>query len=429
VSKLLSIFVLVTLTLLVCPQGVVGQTTPAPQPSTAKSNGPVRVFLDCTYFCDEEFIRREITFVDYVRDRTDADVHILLTTEGTGGGGTEYTIKFIGLGRFADVEQTLRHAAPTTATEDERRKAVSEVLKQGLVRYVAESPLASRLRISVAPADEKAAAQQTAANDPWNLWAFRTNVGGSFSGEQSTTSHSLRGSASANRTTEAWKLEFSASGSRRNATYDLGDGEIFTSRSQDFGATAWIVKSLDAHWSAALNGRVASSTFVNQDLHTRTAAGVEYDIYPYSESTRRLLTLQYTLGLSTFDYDEVTIFGKTEEKHLDHRFQTTLSMRQPWGSSYASVRFSQFLTKADKFSISAFGDASVRLFKGFSVNVFGEIARTRDQLYLPAAGATPEEILVRQQQLATDYQYYLSFGISYSFGSIFNNVVNPRFGT
>ena len=109
--------------------------------------------------------------------------------------------------------------------------------------------------------------------------------------------------------------------------------------------------------------------------------------------------------------------------------QTTLSLRQPWGSSYASVRLSQFLTKADKYSISAFGEANVRIFKGFSVNMFGEIARTRDQLYLPAAGATPEEILVRQQQLATDYQYYLSFGISYSFGSIFNNVVNPRFGT
>lgn len=60
------------------------------------------MFLDCNFGCDEEFVRREITFVDYVRDRRDADVHILLTTEGTGGG-TEYTIKFIGLGRFATV--------------------------------------------------------------------------------------------------------------------------------------------------------------------------------------------------------------------------------------------------------------------------------------------------------------------------------------
>jgi hypothetical protein len=40
---------------------------------------------------------------------------------------------------------------------------------------------------------------------------------------------------------------------------------------------------------------------------------------------------------------------------------------------------------------------------------------------------TNEEILVRQLELATGYQYEFSVGISYSFGSIYNNVVNPRF--
>ena len=423
--KTLRRLLLATCLALVCAGTVSAQTTPQPK---APASTAIRVFLDCNFGCDEEFVRREVTFVDYVRDRTDADVHILLTTESTGGGGTEYTIKFIGLGRFANVEQTLKHSAITTATEDERRKGVTEVIKQGLVRYVSESPLASRLRISVADAAE-GTGQQSATDDPWNLWVFRTNFGGSFSGEQSSTSHSLRGSASANRTTEAWKLEFSVSGSRRETTYDLGEGEMFTAHSRDFNNTNWIVKSLTAHWSAAIHGRVSSSTFLNQDLHTRTAGGVEYDIYPYSESTRRLLTLQYTVGFSTFDYMEETIYGKTSENLPEHRFQTTLSMRQPWGSSYATVYFSQFLSQPDKYSITAFGDASVRLFKGFSFNVFGEIARTRDQLYLPRGEATTEEILVQQRQLATDYRYFMSFGISYSFGSIFNNVVNPRFGT
>lgn len=41
--------------------------------------------------------------------------------------------------------------------------------------------------------------------------------------------------------------------------------------------------------------------------------------------------------------------------------------------------------------------------------------------------ASTEEILVRQRELATGYQYEVGFGVSYSFGSIFNNVVNPRF--
>ncbi len=54
-------------------------------------------------------------------------------------------------------------------------------------------------------------------------------------------------------------------------------------------------------------------------------------------------------------------------------------------------------------------------------------ARRRDQLSLRRGSATSEEILVRQRELATGYQVEVGFGFSYSFGSIFNNVVNPRF--
>ncbi len=45
-----------------------------------------RVFLDCGA-CDFNYLRQEIQFVDYVRDRTDADVHVLATTQRTGGRG------------------------------------------------------------------------------------------------------------------------------------------------------------------------------------------------------------------------------------------------------------------------------------------------------------------------------------------------------
>src|SRR6187402_2552652 len=48
-------------------------------PATAQAaTGAIRIFLDCNYSCDESYIKQEITFVDYMRDRRDADVHILL---------------------------------------------------------------------------------------------------------------------------------------------------------------------------------------------------------------------------------------------------------------------------------------------------------------------------------------------------------------
>lgn len=407
--------------------GVVAAPGFAQEPAPSARAGALRVFLDCNYACDETFLRQEITFIDYVRDRKDADVHVLVTTQSTGGGGAEFTLKFIGLDRFAGVEQTLKHVTPQTATSDEIRRGFAEVFKRGLVRYVSETPLAPNLKITFT-APQQATAQTDPKKDPWNLWVFRANFGGSFSGERSNRGRSIRGSASASRTTEDWKLSFTSSANYRENEFELSETETFKSVSKNVDGGGRVIKSVNENWSAGLIGSVSVSSFLNYDLRTRISPGIEYDFFPYSQSTRRMFTVQYTVGFSTFDYDQETIFQKLSENLADHRIITSLSMRQPWGSLYGDVSFSQFLTKPDKYNISAFGQADVRLFKGFSINGFTSLQRTRDQIYLPAGGATPEEILVRQRQLATGYRYSVSFGISYSFGSIFNNIVNPRFG-
>src|SRR4029450_2412706 len=122
-------------------------------PAAARTTAPdrqdtVRIFLDCPS-CDEQYVRTEVTFVDYVRDRTAADVHVLIKSQGTGGGGIEYTLKFIGLGRFRDIDNSLTFSAPQTATFDERRRGLVSTLKLGLVRYVADTSVASRLTLKV----------------------------------------------------------------------------------------------------------------------------------------------------------------------------------------------------------------------------------------------------------------------------------------
>ena len=417
--RLAWLFLLVAL----LPRAARGQQT-AP---TAPRAGAIRMFLDCSYQCDQEFLKKEITFVDWMRDRADADVHVLVTSQGTGGGGDEYTLKFIGLGRFANVEQTLKYFSTNTSTSDEIRNGILEVLKRGLVRYVSESPFASQLKISyTAPAG--AATAQDPKKDPWKLWVFRAGIGGNLSGEQSTDYHSFRGSASATRTTEMNRVSLSTSMNYSVNNYDLSETETYKSISRNVDASGIFVKGLNQHWSLGLMGNASSSTFLNYEWRIRIAPGVEYNFFPYSDSTRRMFTVQYTVGYNYNDYTEVTIYDKTEEKLIDHRLESGLSLRQPWGSVGMSVNFTQYLTDPDKYRLSAFGDANVRLFKGFSFSVFGEASRTRDQINLRRGEATTEEILVRQRQLASGYSYYMSFSVNYSFGSIFNNIVNPRFG-
>ena len=50
----------------------------------------------------------------------------------------------------------------------------------------------------------------------------------------------------------------------------------------------------------------------------------------------------------------------------------------------------------------------------------------KDQIYLPREDISDEDILLERRQLGTDFEYSLDFGLSFTFGSRFNNVVNPR---
>ncbi|HEY7498250.1 MAG TPA: DUF481 domain-containing protein [Vicinamibacterales bacterium] len=396
----------------------------AQETRTEERAGALKVFLDCGS-CDENYFRTEIRFINYVRDRADADVHVLVTTQGTGGGGVEYTIRYIGLGPFAGVEHTMKHFASQTATDDERRAGLAATVRLGLVRYAADTPLAPRLKV-LFDAEEKSA-KAAPAKDPWNYWIFRIGGSGSFEGQESGSEKSVSGEFSANRTTAAWKIDFNADVEYSQEKFVLDEGETFTSVSRNVEVNALVAKSLTEHWSVGGVGAFESSIFSNYDSRTRVGAGIEYNVFPYSQSTRRILTLLYTVGMERATYLETTIFGKDEQTLMDHRLETTLGLRQPWGSASASFELLQYLNESGKYRLSTFGSVDVRLFKGFSVEFFGEASRRRDQLSLRRGDATNEEILVRQRELATGYEYDFGFGITYSFGSIFNNVVNPRF--
>jgi hypothetical protein len=396
----------------------------AQEPAPPDRTEAVRVFLDCQ-ICDEPFIRTEITFVNYVRDRTDADVHVLITTQGTGGGGTQYALKFIGLGRFKGVDNSLTYSAAQTATPDERRRGLASMLKLGLVGYVAETPLASRLSLRF---DEpKGVSTAAAVRDPWNFWVFRIGGNGGFDGEQATSQRSVSVNFSANRTTEAWKISVNGSGNYRHQRFDLEDEDDYTAIRRSYDGRTLVAKSLTAHWSIGATSAMSASTFTNYDLRVRLAPTIEYDLFPYADSTRRILTILYSIGGQSADYTDETIYGTFKEKLFDHQFEVNLGLRQPWGTANGGFEVSHYLNRTGKYRIGAFGGTDVRLFKGFSISVDGSISRRRDQLSLRRGEATTEEILIRQRELATDYSYDFGFGISYAFGSIFNNVVNPRF--
>lgn len=405
--------------------------TPSVDAQTAPT-APPRVFLDCqTIGCDFDYFRTELRWVDWVRDRQDANVHVIVTSQPTGGGGRQFDISFEGREELAGNSFTLLHTSGTDASADERRSGLLRTLALGLAPFTAGSDIAERLRLTLDdPAAAPAAGATPAAaaqDDPWDFWVFSTNASMFAQGESSTGSENYNGSLSATRTTEEWKARISFSGSYGKSRFELTDRTV-VSITRSYTGSGLLVRSLGDHWSAGLRGSARSSTFTNQDLSLELSPAVEYSVYPYSDHTRRALTVEYSLGPTYFDYTEETLYEKEEETLVEQSLSASLNLRQPWGTVRTSVSGSQYLHDLSKYDLSLGTNLNLRLFRGFSLNVGANYSRVHNQLHLPRRGASEDEVLLRQRQLATNYRYFTSIGIQYTFGSIFSNVVNPRMG-
>ncbi|MGI9627297.1 MAG: hypothetical protein ACR2QM_10715 [Longimicrobiales bacterium] len=386
----------------------------------------INVFADCPRGgCDQDYFRTEMPYVNWMRDRQDADVHILVTPQRTGAGGRLYTLAFIGQGEHAGVESSLERSTAQDATQEEVRQTMAKAISLGLVGYLANSALGDRLTVAYEAPSEGGPTAATPDDDPWNFWVFNLSARGRFNGQSTSKSQNLNGSTSANRTTEDLKVRLGVNVNYNENEFELSTGTLNTiQRNLSFnGLVAW---SLGKHWAFGPQAVASSSTFLNQHLNLRFAPTLEYNFFPYSESTRHQLTFSYAAGANYFDYNETTIFGQDEETVFDQTVRTTLDLREQWGSASISLEGATFLDDFDKNRVTLFGNVNVRLIRGLSLDIFGSYSRVRDQIFLERGGATDDEVLLRLRQLGTDFTYFTSVGLRYTFGSIFNNVVNSR---
>lgn len=380
-----------------------------------------KVFIDCD-FCDRDYFRENLTYINFVRDRADADIHVLITDQRTGSGGREYTFNFIGKREYEAINYTLVYATGPTDTWDEVRSGQLEVLQRGLFPYIVETPLCKYIDIEF-----QQELEPTAVKDPWKFWVFSVSADGRFRGESTRKSNSIDLNVSANKVTPDIKIRMGLSGEFEYESYDYED-ETIKSEQDETDFTGMAVKSLGEHWSAGGWVEVESSSYGNVDVHFNLAPAVEYNFFPYSESTRRQLRVLYRIGWHRINYIEETIFDKLKETLYRESLTVTLESREPWGSISTSLEGAHYFHDFNKFRINLRGNIDLRIFKGLSLDIRGRYAMIRDQLALPKAGASLDEVLLERKELATDYDYRFSIGLRYTFGSVFSNVVNPRFG-
>jgi hypothetical protein len=402
-----------------------GLSLAAVTPARAQAPAQLKVFLDCDD-CYQDFLRSEIEFVDYVRDRTEAEVHVLITRAQTASGGAEYTLAFVGLGRFQGVTETLKTVTESSDTDDIIRRQLATSVRAGLLRYLTREIVPPRLDIDVKLGTEQQ--RPAVVGDRWNNWVFSLRGSASFQGEESSRAREFGVAVSADRITPDWKITIGSDIEHETEEFDLDEDEPVTAERNERDLNWLVVKALGEHWSAGAQGEFESSTFDNTELLIAAAPAIEYNFFPYSQYTRRQLRALYAIGVRAFDYYEETLYGKLEETLPIHELSLTLEQREQWGSIEASIEWSQYLHDLSKNRLEASGELSFRLARGLSVAAEVNASRIRDQLSIPARGATDEEVLLRLRRLESGYEYNVSFSLTYTFGSIFSSIVNPRFG-
>lgn len=384
------------------------------------------VYLDCSS-CDISYIRSNITFVNYVRDQDDASVYLLINDLATGGGGREYTLIFSEIGLQNGRSDTLRYVSSSTDSNDERRIGLNRYIKIGLMPYVTGTVAIRSLDIFYEAIDSDLSDDDEEIVDPWNSWVFDVNVRSNLSGQSSETNFGLYSGFEADRTTHTWKIRTNMRGEIRRRTIDISSGTLNINR--DWGNFWQMVGySLSDHATVALFASAQFNRTNNIALDSYVAPAFEYNFFPYNEFQERRFIVQFQLTPMFRRYYNTTVFGKDEELIMSQEISTRLRYDQRWGRIDVRISGLNYFhdTAINRFEVNP--SFNIRIMRGLSVSLSGRYRVINDQLSLEGAvdPDDPENIISGGQR-PTSYDYSISFGLSYTFGSIYNNIVNPRF--
>lgn len=394
-------------------------------------NENLKVFLDCRgrANCDLNFFRTKVPYVDYVRDQGLADIHVLVNTINTANGGRKYTIQYIEMDSYSETPaQEILFDTPPNATIDEVRNRFINQFAIGLVPYLINTPASEKIIISSTMTFEenvKENQEKQAEFDPWNYWVFEAGFDVEANFEAARTQTELRTDLDVTRVTDELRIGNFIYYRSNNQTFKQEEGNIVR-RIQRYGFFSRAVFSINDHWSAGIRGNARHDNFRNIDLSYGAGPAVEFSIFPYEEAIYREFTVAYSTGFNNRQYLEETIYQQTSELLFDQSLEVALRLRKPWGSIFTSLRGRHFFHDFSKNSVELNNNINVRIVQGLAVRFRTNFEFINDQLSLPRGEVSLEDLLLSQRQLATNYDFSFSVGINYTFGSIYNNIINTR---
>lgn len=391
-----------------------------------ESADKVKMYLDCDWICDDNYLQEELSFVDFYKDPAFANVHVIVRSQQSGNGGSQVEFRFIGEQEFDAIDNNLHISLEPNVTDHDRRIAFKNTLQKGLYAYAIHTELDSNFTLEYKEVESKEEVEEE--KDPWNSWAFRLSANGYMNGEEGYAYQNSSASFSANRITKENKFLSYLSRNNTLTKYDYEDYAFETERKSTYLSLTY-VKSISDHFSLGARSKFNQSTYSNLDASYTLTPGVEYNFFPYSESSEHRFSVFYGVSANFNDYTEQTIYLKDEEFFPAHSMLLKFTDVQTWGDVSLGINGMQILDREDmqKYNLGLWSEVSWKVFKGLSLRMFCSLDFDRAQIELPAGETSYEDIILRQKELESSYFYYTSLGISYAFGSMKNNVVNVRF--
>ncbi|MEN3323153.1 hypothetical protein VP395_05405 [Mariniflexile soesokkakense] len=392
------------------------------------TSNKLKVFIDGE-IPDLGYVKRTLTFVDFVTDQGVCDIYILTSSKSTGANGRYYFLTFTNKMSVPIDKFVLNCSIYSDDTPDKIRSKFTETLKSGLIPFINNGDMKYSITVNELEQDDNSLQQSSISLDSWNYWVFNIGLGGEFNIEEQKKKYTYEYEFKADRVTEIWRI--------RNRYYFKKREEVITKindsvstdihvLNRQYGINSRIVYSLSDKLSVGLFFVNSQDTYKNIKYNSAISPALEYNIFPWSEVSRRAFTVSYSLGPTWFGYFEPTIFTKTSEVRLREKFETELEVIEKWGVVGVKLQGTHYFPKFNDYSIDLEVSLSFRIARGLFFEFGMEANKINDQFYLPFSELSDEELLLNVRKLPTSYEVAGNFGLRYQFGSIFNSIVNER---
>jgi hypothetical protein len=393
---------------------------------TADSSKLPKLFFDCKAdFCDLTFFRQELPYVNFVIDRRLSDVYVLMTSQQTGSGGNAFSMYFFDKKSFDTCLDTIVTNVPDNTSNGDTRAALLESLSKGLLPYLMRSSLKDKIKYTI---DFKGASvNDQTKNDKWNFWSFNVRANGNGNIDANYKNYETNFNLSADRVTDKLKFTSGHFSGFNYARNKIDDTTFSTNRQYYSGFYHNLTFAINDHWAYGYYGLIFRGTFDNYKFNTNIGPAIEYNAFSIKEATRRQLRFINRVTVRHNQYYKTTIFNKDRETRFVNSFMIIFSEIEKWGSFNTRFGYFQYLHDSRVYRLSILPDVQINLFKGLSIELSGSASLVRDQINLAQFNITAEDVNLKRAVLATNYSFRGFIGFSYRFGSIYNNVINPRF--